>query len=341
MLKWFLSSKESTDISILSFVRLFAVLVAGYLLYQVFSIVIMLFLAFIITVALNPLVTGIQRRLKLSRATSTGIVYFLVVTLTLIVLGVILPPLVGEMYQLSMEVFHLAQNLEVPFFLRDILSEFNVPSSVAGAVVGQVGNSVASVFSGITSTFFGVFSFTTTIVMSFYLMLDRPQLARKVMWFTRDMAYIEKTEGFVRSLEHQLGGWVRGQSILMLVMGLLTYVGLVLLGVPYALPLAVLAGMLEILPNLGPSIAAIPAILLAGAYSGWFMGGVVTLFYIVIQQIENNIIVPKILKDNVDVNPLVAITAILIGLHLGGVIGALLAIPTYIVVRTVYGYSRD
>jgi len=173
--------------------------------------------------------------------------------------------------------------------------------------------------------------------MSFYLLIDRENLHKKISLLTKDRKHLSTAEKFITSVEHQLGGWIRGQLILMIVIGIVTYIGLRLLGIPYALPLALLAGLLEILPNLGPTIAAVPAVILAVASGGGvLMGGITVLFYIVIQQIENNLLVPKIMQDSVDVNPLTTIVTILVGLQIAGVIGALLSVPAYIILRSAY-----
>ena len=122
----------------------------------------------------------------------------------------------------------------------------------------------------------------------------------------------------------------------MLSIAVLTYIGLTIIGVPYALPLAILAGLLEILPNIGPTIAAIPAIAIGYITGGPVIAGVVLLLSIVVQQLENSVLVPKIMRENANVNPLISIVAILTGFQLAGVMGALLAIPSYITIRAVY-----
>jgi len=122
----------------------------------------------------------------------------------------------------------------------------------------------------------------------------------------------------------------------------LTFVSLTLLKIPYALPLALATSFLEILPNLGPTISAVPALMVAYSAGGWSMTGVVLVLFLVIQQLENNIIVPRIMKANVDVSPLMTILVILTGFKIGGVIGALLSVPTYILIRMIYAFwMRD
>lgn len=300
-----------------------------YFLYYIRFILTLLFLSFIIMVALNPIVRKFERRLRLSRVLSIVIVYFLVLAVIAGLLGLLIPPLVSQMQQ-------LVGLLSLPW-LQDELKNFTFTISELGAILERVGSSLGMIFSIVTSTFSGIFTVFTLLVMSFYLMIDRHNLHLKIGWFTKDKKHIVAAKQFLTSLEEQLGGWVRGQIILSLVIGTVIYASLSLLSIEYALPLALLAAFLEILPNLGPTIASVPAIIIAWVTMGPAMAGAIVLLYIVVQQLENNFLVPKVMKDNADVSPLISIVSILIGLQVGGVVGALLAVPTYIVFRTVYG----
>ncbi|HEX7017324.1 MAG TPA: AI-2E family transporter [Patescibacteria group bacterium] len=299
-----------------------------YFLYLVRSIVVIVFLSFIIMTALNPAVAKVHKYTKLPRGISIIIVYLLFLTLLIGMFGFLLPPIINEFYQ-------LVKNVQLPV-LADEVRNLNFTVGELSSLAGRVSDQVGQIFSVISSTFSGLVTMFTLIVLSAYLILDRPYLHRKIFWFTHQEKHLQEAKEFLDSLEHQLGGWVRGQLILMTVIGVITYIGLSLLSIPYALPLAVLAGILEILPNLGPTIAAVPAIILALVMLGWPMAAATAVFYIVVQQLENYVIVPKIMRDNVDVNPVVTIVTILIGLQLGGVVGALLAVPVYIVLRTIY-----
>lgn len=324
----FLSNKNKVVISpsIVIFTVFF--LLGLLFLYYIKSILILLFLSFIIMVALNPGVTAVQKRLRLPRPISTLVIYALVIGAFALMLNLLLPPLVSEL-------FALFKLINIPV-LQDTISDVRLTMSEFSALVDRVGSSVNVVVSIITSTFSSVFTFFTLVVISFYLIQDRPHLHKKAAWFTRNPEHLKQVKEFIDLVELQLGGWVRGQIILMILIGLVTYIGLSLMGIPYALPLALLAGLLEILPNLGPTIAAIPGVIIAYLAFGPIMAGIVILFYVLVQITENNIIVPKVLKDNVDVNPLVGIVTILIGLQLAGVVGALLAIPTYLILRIIY-----
>ena len=135
-------------------------------------------------------------------------------------------------------------------------------------------------------------------------------------------------------IEKRLGGWIRAEIVLMIIIGLLTFIGLTLLGIDYALPLAILAGFLEIIPNIGPFISAIPAVLV-GLFISPLMALAVAALYFLVQQIENNFIVPQLMAKECGINPLITIIALIAGFKLGGVIGAVLAVPIILLIEII------
>jgi predicted PurR-regulated permease PerM len=120
----------------------------------------------------------------------------------------------------------------------------------------------------------------------------------------------------------------------MAVIGLLSYFGLRLLEIDFALPLALLAAVLEIVPNIGPTLAAIPAIMAGLVISQW-MGLAVLALYFLIQQVENTLIVPIVMKKQAGVSPLITIISLIIGYRLAGIAGAILAVPTVLLIQIV------
>lgn len=316
--------------SIVVFTFIFSL--AVYFLFQVRGILTALFLSFIVMTALRPAVDKLNLKFKIPRALSIVVVYLLVILVLGLMIALVLPPLLIQAY-------NFLKSFQLPFLQQEIKT-LSLTVQEISTLLTQVGDGAGLIISLVTSTFSGVFAFFTLIVMSFYIMLDRPNLYKKVSWFSKDRKHLKMAEDFLNLVELQLGGWIRGQIILMFTIGIVTYIGLFLFRVPFALPLALIAGFLEILPNLGPTIAAVPAIILAFLSGGPVMGGVVVIFYILVQQFENNLLVPKIMQANVDVNPLVAIITVLTGFKLGGVIGALLSIPFYIVFRTAYSMLK-
>lgn len=140
----------------------------------------------------------------------------------------------------------------------------------------------------------------------------------------------------ISKLEKGLGRWVRGQLSLSFIVGTMTFVGLQLLGIPYALPLALVAGILEIVPIIGPIISAVPAILVGFTISP-FIGIATAAMFIVVQQLENHLIVPMIMSKVIGLQPPVIIVSLLIGAKLAGIGGAFLAPPILIILKIVIG----
>jgi predicted PurR-regulated permease PerM len=328
-------SKPSQTIAISPSIAVFTVglLSILYLLYVVRNLLMLACLAIILMVALHPFVAFLEKRARLPRTVSTVVVYLSVIGLFVATFGFILPPVLSDLYSLIVTL----NNNE---YVREQLQNASLSVSEITVMIERFGRSVELLWSAISTTSSGIFGLFTLVMVSAFMTIDRPHLPRILRSLIHHDHYRQLIHEFIESVESQLGGWVRGQVILMVVIGVITYVGLSLLQVPYALPLAVLAGLLEILPNLGPTLAAIPAIAVAGLMVSPFMGGVTLIFYIVVQQLENSLIVPKIMRDNADVHPLVAMFAILAGFKLASVPGALLALPAYIVLRTLFRLWR-
>lgn len=299
-----------------------------YFLYTIREILVLLFLAFILMVALNPISKKLQRWLRIPRIASMLIAYLLLIAIIILFFALLLPPLVTQFSG-------LIKFVDFPVVQEKLLA-FNFSMSEISNIASQVGTSVSAIWTIIGTTFNSIFTFITLLVLSFFMLQERQVLPQKMFWLIKNKQEINKLYILLDSIEEQLGGWVRGELILMLVIGLFTFIGLSLLGIQYALPLAILAGVLEIVPNIGPTIAAVPAVMIAFITGGPVLGMAVLIFNILVQQLENNIIVPRVMKASANVNPLVSIVAILIGLEIGGVMGALLAVPTYIVFRILY-----
>lgn len=328
----FFEGQEKKVVVIHPAILLYVIIAAltAYFLFLIQNILMLILLSFILMVALNPMVAYFHKRLKLSRNYSIIATYLLVSFIIVLLFAFVVPPLINEMYQ-------LVKTLNIPFLQTEV-TNLKLSVTEIGNLANTLGGSVNTLLSIITSTFSGLFTFITIMVMTFYMLVDRPRLHLKIAWFSKKKKYFTICQEFLNELEKALGGWVSAEIILMCVIALITYLGLLLLGVPFALPLAIIAGLLEILPNLGPTIASIPAIVITLFNYNPLMAAIVAIFYILVQQVENSFIVPKVMKSNADVNPLISIISILIGFTLFKVMGAFLAIPVYIIIRTIYSF---
>lgn len=324
------SSKQELTVKISPSIVIFTFLfIAGiWLAMQIKAIIFMTFIAYIISVGLNKGIDKLEKKLKLPRLFGVLIIYILFIALLSLFVSFIFPPLIKE---LSI----LLTNIRLPVVFQEQFKNFEVNLGSIKGLFDTFGTSITTAFAIITSTFSGAFVAITTMVISLYFSLEKPKIIDGLAGFF-SKSRVEEIKDFFHEIDSQLGNWIRGEMILMTIIGLMTFLGLIILKVPYALPLAIIAGLLEIVPNIGPIFSAVPAIAVAFLTFGWPVTIAVTVLYLAVQQLENNLIVPKIMRTNVNINPLVSILGILIGAKLFGVIGALLAVPIFIVLRTVF-----
>lgn len=304
------------------------VVFGSYFLYNIKDILMLLFLSIIFSSALNPIVSKMEKR-KIPRPLSIFSIYLLLLAIIVVTVAIVLPPLVHQTTVLLSQVNfpNILESLDIGI-VQNSIKDYE-------SLISRIGGSLPTILNAIVGTFSGVLIAFTLLVMTFYMILERAHLHKHMTWMFGGKSAENKAEKFITSLEKQLGGWVRGELTLMLIIGVMTYIGLSLLGIPFALPLAILAGVLEVVPNIGPTISAIPAVIIAFITGSPAIGGVTILLYILIQQLENNLIVPKVMSDAVGIHPLMTIVVLLAGFRVGGVAGMLLAVPIYITIRTV------
>ncbi len=291
--------------------------------FQIRHILLMLFVSLILMSALKPAVDKLQNW-KLPRSLAIIVVYLVLWGLVAALFAGVIPPLVEQTRKL---IFLLPQAIgRVEFFNTN-------QQALTDQLLTRVGALPENLLR-ITVSFFGnLVSVLTTLVITFYLLLERRHLDRYLAILLGKEKPAKVTE-VINQMERRLGSWVRGELVLMLTVGIVTYVGLVVLGVEIALPLAIIAGTLEIVPNIGPIVAAIPAVLIALTIHPFTALATASLYFLV-QILENHLLVPKVMQKAVGVNPLVSILGLLTGWEIAGPAGAVLAIPTIIVIQTV------
>ncbi len=287
-------------------------------LFEIKGIILTIFLSYIIMAALNPFVRTL-RSYKVPKIIAILIVYAVVIAFIVLLVIPILPFFISQVQALFKAIPGYVNSASQALGIQVNQSQINSLVSPVASSIGQ--NAVAVT----TKVFGGIFSVITIFILSFYMLIDRNRLGRELPGLF-PQSFKEKGVLTVHLVEEKLGYWLRGQVVLSLAIGIITWIALTILGIPFALPLAILAGFLEIIPTLGPFIAAIPATIVGLAISPVMALSVIAV-YIVIQLTENNFLVPKIMEKAVGLNPVVIIIAILVGANLLGVLGALLSIP--------------
>lgn len=316
---------RKVEISHKTIIFTFVFLLSAWFLYYIRDIVLQLFVALLLVAILSPIVEKLSKY-KIPKAISILLSYIVVFGVFGMAIGSIIPPLVEQTTNLANTLPNYLQSLGIGNIADgEIIKE---ALSQLGSVPGQIVKTGFSIFANILNIL-------TVLIFSFYLLLIRDKFDNNLE-FLFGKSKGQEVNTLVDSIEKRLGGWARGQLLLMLSIGVLSYIGFMILGIPYALPLAVLAGIFEIIPYLGPLIAAIPAVILGFSISP-FMGFAVLALGILIQQIENYLLVPKIMEKSTGVSPIITLLGLAIGFRLAGVVGMIISVPIVIVLLTFWG----
>jgi len=298
-----------------------------YLLIQIKEVLLLIFVATIVALALDPMVDWLKRR-GFKRGLSVIIVVFTILVLVVGLVTLLITPIVTQTQLLITQFPRLIDTIFKDAYFGSFINTFNK------TLTDQIAGASGSLLKITLDVFTAVASLLTVLFFVAYLLLDMPRIKSSLLSIFSKESSKESFKSIWLDLENRLGGWIRGELILMTVVGLSVFVGLSLLQVGYAVPLAVFAGLLEIVPLIGPVVSAVPAVIVGFAISPLTGLGVLGLF-ILVQQLENNFIVPKVMQKAVDLNPLVTMIAILIGGKLLGIVGALLAVPVTLVVLII------
>lgn len=321
---------NTIDISTRTILKTILILVGLYAAYYIRDILVLLFVVVLLAVALEPLIAKLSGW-RIPRIISILAVYLLLFLVVGLSIYLILPPLVSQLGDLANNIPSYVGRLSDVQLSEGTLATQKILDSAAQGLSNLSGG----VFNAVATVFGGIFSMLTVLTLTFYLLLDEGGM-RRALIDTLPLRQREKTAEMLHKIGIKLGSWLRGQLSLMLIVGAATAVGLGILGVPYALALGLLSGLLELVPVIGPIIAGLAAVLIAFASGAlvWQLIAVVALF-VLVQQLENQILVPKIMNKAIGVSPIVIIVAILIGGKILGLGGAMLAIPIVTVLSVI------
>ncbi len=302
-------------------------LVIGFL-YLIRDVMAMFFAALFLAALIDPFADYLER-MKIPRGLAALIVYVVGLALVTGAMILILPPVLTEIQNFSTffapylpagssqinygELFSLEALTGNARQLLDTIRGAGVSAAVPELL--QLGS----------NAFGAVIAVVVVLILAFFLVAEKTALVKAIAFVApaEYQPFVMQVSGKMRE---RLGAWLRGQLLLMLAIFTLTYIALSIMGVPYAIILALIAGMLEIIPFIGPWLSAVPAVILALSISP-LHALVIAGIYFVIQMIENNILVPKIMQKVSGLNPIVSLLAVLIGWRVGSVVGVVLSIP--------------
>lgn len=315
-------------ISTASILKVAVFLLAAFFVYMIRDIIALFFMSLVLASIINPLASWFQAR-GWSRAGAVLLLYLMILLLLGAIVTLLVPAVVNETRDLVANADAIwAGFLSTLGPLRQVVASQGLGDSLGSAVAGITGGlngAAGGLFATIRGLVGGLASLVVVLAVAFYLVVSEDALKRLFRAVAPEQYQPYLVDLFQR-IEKSIGGWVRGQLVLSVIIGVSVYVALKILGVKYALVLALAAGVAEAIPYVGPVLSAIPAILI-GLTQSPLKGALVGIMYVVVQQVENHVLVPKVMQKVTGLHPIVSIFAMLIGVKVAGLVGALLAIP--------------
>jgi predicted PurR-regulated permease PerM len=312
-------------------------------LYHVRHVLLLLYISGLFAIGFSPMVRLIERQRLLPvgsrrfpRWLAILVLYVFIVGSAVAVGMLVFPPLVEQAQQLwnqKDQMFDQAQRfLHDRGLLRGELLTLEQVVERAPEAAGDA-NVVSTVLGALRGVFGGIVGFLTILIVTFYLLVDSWNLHQMFLrLFPRSER--ARVDAATRAVTVKLSAWLGGQLLLGAIIGITSAIGLWLMGIPFFYVLALISAVGELIPVVGPILAAVPAIAVAATVS-YQKVIMVVIFYVVQQQIENHVLVPKVMARQVGVSAVTVIVAILIGGNLLGIVGALLAVPSAAILQVL------
>lgn len=326
--------KQVLDISTSTIIRTVLVLLAVAFIFSIWQILASVFLAIVIASAVEPAVRGLAK-IKIPRFFAALAIYVVGILVFTSVFYAILPSFIAETRQLSADLPSGYSNLvgSLEQFFGKTPVNLNIQERIGGFlgdVQQNISSSSSNIFSFTFNLFGGIMSFILVFVFSFYLVLQKDGIEH----FLKSIIPINHQEYAVdlwKRVQSKLGKWFRGQLLLGIFVGTFLFAALWLMGVKYALSIAFMAGVLEIIPVIGPIIAGLLAFALVSFQSPLLALGVIGI-YILIEQLQQHLFVPRVMSKALGLNPIIIIVALLVAAKLIGFWGVILALPIAVMV---------
>jgi predicted PurR-regulated permease PerM len=328
------------DITYKSIFRVFLSIGVVIMLTRIMDVLIIVFSSVILASAIKPVVSKLVKfKIPKTMAILTVVLGFLSFMVIALYLGV--QPIVKETSDFIVNfgsfLDSISRNYNIQIPNRDDI--VNLVKQYSGNLGNQVGNASGQLVNVGRSVLTALLSTLALIALTFYQLAEENKLRDFVSGLFGQKSDQVKT--IIDQTEIKLGSWFRGQLSLMLFIGVITYTGLSVIGftnssiASFVLPLAVIAGILEIIPVVGPTIALIPAVFVGAAVSPIY-ALIIFILYLLIQQVEANIVIPRVMNKAVGLDPVIVIIGIMVGNSLMGPIGSLFSVPVMAVLSVLY-----
>ncbi len=327
--------RHSIVISPLTFVYLLLTIFLIWIVFQISGIILSLVVAGIFAIALNPIVTAIENKLHIKRGLAVAIVVVSIIVVFTATIALIVPSIIEQGRTLS------AKLPEYQVRVRDFANEktytryiYDKTSEAIKDNTNRISTNVTSISVGVAG---GIFSFLTFFIFLIYMLASGRKFAVILSNMLPKKQWRKQFVTISNDISIKLGRWLRGQAVLCLIIFVVSYIGLTIIGVDYALTLALFAGIMEAVPMVGAYIGAIPAIAVALLSGSPVKAIIVAIFFLVMQQLEGSLVVPQVMKKAVGIHPMLVLLAALIGGTLLGIVGVLIAVPVTAAASVIIG----
>ncbi|MBI4259492.1 MAG: AI-2E family transporter [Actinobacteria bacterium] len=314
-------------------VTVVAVLVVLSAAWAVRNVLLLVLIAAVLAVGLDPAVRRLQR-LKLSRGWAVTAIFLAALAFMGLFAGLVVPPLVREIQNLAEDIPGYVERLRSGGgWLGDLVRRYDLADKLQELVADlpeKIGSSFGAIFGITRSVASLIFNTLTVAILTVYFLLSLPSFRRTA----DDLIIHDERERTLDEALERIGGYVSGNIIVSVIAGVTSFVFLTILGVPFAAALAMWVAITDLIPTVGAILGAAVAVIVA-AFSSTFDAVVTAIYYTAYQQIENYLIVPRVMKRAVDLSPAVVIVSVLIGGSLAGFAGALLALPLAAAIKVV------
>jgi predicted PurR-regulated permease PerM len=308
-------------------IKIIVILAAVYFLFLIKGVLAILFVAFLLSSAIAPAVDWLQKK-KIPRVLSAAILYLTVIFTIATFAYLFAPPITKEAVEFSKNFPEYVSRTVSEISLLTGYSDNQANESLISEINSLGANwqgTAGKIFSSLIKFFGGILSFLLVMVLSFYMLAEERALNKLILSVVPEdcQAYALRLSDLI---QNGVGRWLRGQLLLSAIIFVIVYTGLLIIGVKYALVLAIIAAIAEFVPYLGPLISAIPAILVAFIQAPVLVLMVVGLYYLT-HWLEGHIIVPQVMGRIIGLHPIIIIVVMLTGFKLAGLVGVVLAIP--------------
>jgi predicted PurR-regulated permease PerM len=305
--------------------------------------------ALVVAYLMMPLVDRLARYMP--RVLAILMVYLAFIGIIVGFSAWLVPALVGQVRQLIDDFpNYVSQGQKWFASVTEWYNSLPLPLNVRQSIENAIKNGGNSIGSAIQNTLVGTVAFVSRtmgfliglFIIPFWLFYVLKDKERGIMAFNEMLPRSWRADVWriVRITNGVLGRYIHGQLLLALAVGVATTIGMLVVGAPYAIVLGLISGLTEIIPVVGPILGAIPGVLLALLASGgdWLLVLKVLAVYVVVQQLENNLLVPKIQGDSVKLHPAIIMVALVVGSQVAGFVGLVAAVPVAAIMRDIYLY---